>query len=290
MRNFSILMLIIIMSLGCAKRGEVSSSDQQATIRGYVFNVEDGKLIPDLKMLLMGSKDTTKIVSPSGKYIFKVEPGNYTLKIQKKGFETGNLSLDLNKPEDYKKDFILIKKKKLTPEEQAAQQHFKIGVTAFNEGNFNKAKTKFEFAYRLNPHDSLIVEYIEKTNNEISIIVDSLFKNALTQEAEKKNEKAIETYNNILSYEPQNEKAQKRIDEIEKLIAEKNKPEPRPEPKPQPKVNVENVYKQGLSLFSQGKYRAAIEKFNTILRYKPNHSGAKSYRKKAQTRLKALEG
>lgn len=290
MRKFSILMLITIMSIGCAKRGEVSSSKKQSTIRGYVFNVEDGNLIPDLKLSFIGSKDSTKIISSSGKYLFKFEPGSYILKIEKKGFETEKISLNLNTPKDYKKDFILMKKKKLTPEQQAAQQHFKIGMTAYNEGNLKKAKTEFDFANKLNPEDSLIVDYIEKTNNEISTIVDSLFKIALTQEAEKKNEEAIETYNNILSYEPQNEKAQKRIGEIEKLIADKNKPQPQPEPKPQPKVNVENVYKQGLSLFSQGKYRAAIAKFNTVLRYKPNHSGARSYKKKAQTRLKALGG
>jgi tetratricopeptide (TPR) repeat protein len=291
MKKTTFLFLItFLLFWSCAKRSQVSSTSEGPTIRGYVFNVEDGNLVPNLKLTLLGSKDTTRIISPTGKYLFKIEPGEYILRIQKEGFETENLTLNLSEPKDYKRDFILMKKKELTPEEQAAQQHFKIGVTAFNEGNFNKARTEFDFANKLNPDDTLTLKYIEKTNNKISDIVNSLFKVALQQEAKKQNKNAIETYKSILGYEPENEKAKERIDEIEKLIASKSKPKTKPKPKPKPTVNVENVYKQGLSLFSQGKYKAAIAKFNTVLKYKPNHSGARSYKKKAQTRLKALGG
>jgi len=146
-------------------------------------------------------------------------------------------------------------------------------------------------AQSLTPDSKMVKEYMIKVDEKIGIVVDSLNKEALGLEAAKKYKGALSKYEEILSYSPENQQARDRIDAINKLVAAaKPKPKPKPKPEPKPEVNVNKIYQQGISFFSQKKYKSAIAKFNQVLKYKPGHSGARTYRKKAQARLKALGG
>ena len=289
MKSYILVITILLLFLfGCTKTTDVKKSEKGVLLTGYVFNVETGNPVKNAKISLIGVKDTLTIYSPKGKYIFDITPGSYTLRIEKKGFETGEQTFKFSQKKDYQYDYILLKEKELTPLEKEAQVHLTNAVAAFNEGDLKKAKSELSIADSLTPNNVMVEEYQKKVNEKISLVVNSLYKEALGLEEKKKNKDALKIYEEILSYEPDNKKAKERLAAINELLTAK--PKPKPEPKPKPAVNVETIYKQGLSLFSQGKYKAAIAKFNTVLRYKSNHSGAKTYRKKAQSRLKALGG
>ncbi len=293
MKRYGIMaMALLLMTIGCAKKQGIRS-EKGVLLSGYVFNVETGNPVKNARVVLEGAKDTISITTPSGKYMFDVEPGIYNLVIEKKGFEKGQQKLKFSTKREYSFDYILMKEIPLTPEQKEAQQRLQSAMAAFTEGDVLKAKGELTIAAGLDPYNKMVTEYREKVNARIAEIADSLFTEGRSLEAAKKNNSALEVYEKVLSYQPDHADASARISAIKKALAEKPKPKPKPSDggtKPKPTVNVDAVYQQGISLFSQGKYKSAIAKFNTVLKYQPGHSGAKTYRSKAQKRLKALGG
>lgn len=296
MKRYMILggaLFLILILTGCGKKQGIQS-EKGVLLTGYIFNVETGNPVKNTQVSLQGAKDTISINSPTGRYAFDVEPGLYTLVIEKKGFEKGEQKLKFSTKREYNFDYILMKEIPLTPEQKEAQQRLQTAMAAFTEGDVLKAKAELNAATALDPNNKLVMEYTEKVDTRIGEIADSLYKVGLSLEGEKKNNDALRAYESALSYVPDHADARARIDAINKLLAAKPKPKPKPDnggdkPKPKP-VNVDAIYQQGISLFSQGKYKSAIAKFNTVLKYEPGHSGAKTYRAKAQKRLKALGG
>jgi tetratricopeptide (TPR) repeat protein len=287
------LVLLLILT-GCTKKQGIQS-EKGALLTGYVFNVETGNPVKNVDVSLQGAKDTVSITAPAGRYVFDVEPGTYTLVIEKEGFEKGEQKLKFSTKREYNFDYILVKEIPLTPEQKEAQERLQTAMAAFTEGDILKAKSELTTAAGLDPENRLVTEYTEKVDARIAAVADSLYKEGLGLEAGKKNSDALKIYEKVLRYQPDYANAKERIAAINKLLAEKAKPKPEPKPddggsKPKPTVNVDAIYQQGISLFSQGKYKAAIAKFNTVLKYEPGHSGAKTYRSKAQKRLKALGG
>jgi tetratricopeptide (TPR) repeat protein len=291
--KYSVVGFVIlgILFTGCAKKSGIRS-EKGVLLTGFVYNVETGNPVKSVDITLISKKDTLTLKSPTGKYIFDIEPGLYTLVIEKKGFEKGEQKLRFSKKKEYSFDYILLKERVLTPEEKEAQEHLTTAVAAFNTGDVKTAKNELSLAKNLDPKNPMVDEYMMKVDKKITTVVDSLYKEGLALESAKKNKEALAMYENILTYDPAHTSSKERIEAINKLLAEKPKPKPKPKdnPKPKPTVNVDAIYQQGISLFSQGKYKSAISKFNTVLKYKPGHSGAKSYRAKAQKRLKALGG
>ena len=287
--------VLFLFLFGCAKKQGIKS-EKGVLLSGYVFNVETGNPVKNANISIQGAKDTISIKTPTGRYVFDVAPGLYTLVIEKKGFKKGEQKLKLTTKREYSFDYILVKEIPLTPEQKQAQERLQAAMAAFTEGSVLKAKNELNIAAGLDPNNKLVMEYIAKVDGRIAEIADSLFKEGLSLEGAKKNKGALKVYAAVLSYQPDHADAKGRIDALNRLLAEKPKPKPKPKPsdggtKPKPKpVNVDALYQQGISLFSQGKYKAAIGKFNAVLRHKPGHSGAKTYRAKAQKRLKALGG
>lgn len=291
-RYYILVSVLFLILIGCAKK-EGIRSEKGVLLTGYVFNVETGNPVKNVFVSLQGTKDTVSITTPTGKYVFDVEPGLYKLVIEKEGFEKGEQRLKFSTRRQYSFDYILTKEIPLTPEQKEAQKRLQDAMAAFAEGDVLKAKGELAIAADLDPENKRVTEYIEKINTRIAEISDSLFAEGRSLEEAKKNKDALEVYEEVLSYQPDHEAAQARIEEINKLLAAEPKPKPKPSDggsTPKPTVNVDAVYQQGIALFSQGKYKSAIAKFNTVLSYEPGHSGAKTYRAKAQKRLKALGG
>jgi tetratricopeptide (TPR) repeat protein len=294
MKQCIILALSFVLILaGCAKKQGIRS-EKGVLLTGYIFDVETGNPVKNASVSLVGEKETLKLDAPSGKYVFDVEPGTYTLVIEKKGFEKGEQQLKFSTKREYNFDYILMKEIPLTPEQKEAQERLQAAMAAFTEGDVLKAKSELTTAMSLDPNNKMAAEQLVKVDARIAEIADSLYKEGLSLEGAKKNNDALKVYEKVLSYQSEHGDAKARIDAINKLLAEKPNPKPKPSdggetPKPKP-VNVDAIYQQGISLFSQGNYKAAIGKFNTVLKYQPGHSGAKTYRDKAQKRLKALGG
>lgn len=292
MKRFSfIFLLMLIVISGCAKKSQIKQSNTTAILHGWVFNVENGNPVKDVKIMLFNEKDTLVINSPTGKFSFQTKPGTYTVSVTKKGFLSEQNKISLTSTKEYKYDIILKKEIPLSPEQKEAQKHLALGIDLFKKGKFVEAKKELMIADSLTPKDNAITHNLTEVNKKISSIVDSLFNEGNALEKKKKFEDAYTVCQSILTYEPDNKNAQEKIDSINKIILAKQQPTPKPYVKTKTKkVNVENIYKQGLALYSKGKYREAIGKFNTVLRYSPSHKGARTYLKKAKVRLKALGG
>ena len=85
---------------------------------------------------------------------------------------------------------------------------------------------------------------------------------------------AIDAFNSILKKDPSNQEAQNLM-----AMCKNNQSE-----------QVDEIFNQGIRLYSDEKYNLAIKEFDTILKANPAHKGALEYKTRAQERLKALEG
>ena len=112
-RIIVVFCILGILFSGCTKRAGIKS-EKGVLLTGYVYNVETGNPLKSVDVSLLGEKDTLSLKSPTGKYIFDIEPGLYTLVIEKKGFEKGEQRLRLSKKKEYSYDYILLKERVLT--------------------------------------------------------------------------------------------------------------------------------------------------------------------------------
>jgi tetratricopeptide (TPR) repeat protein len=95
----------------------------------------------------------------------------------------------------------------------------------------------------------------------------------------------------------QNAEATTAIADLNKQLAAAPPKKPttvtKPPVTPPKKATAEEIaalYNKGVNYFSQGKYDEALKTFKQVLALDPNHKGAKDYKKRTETRLKAIKG
>jgi len=84
---------------------------------------------------------------------------------------------------------------------------------------------------------------------------------------------AMETFQEVLEQYPNDRSA---LDYIERCQRQLN-------------VLVDDLFKQGLSYYTQEQYALALREWDRVLEINPNHKGSQEYKRRAQERLRALQ-
>jgi hypothetical protein len=225
-----------------------------------------------------------------GKFTMKLKPGVYTMKVIIPGYKWKKVKMLIKTGET--RSYKLGLEKKMTEEEKQKEREFDnnfvTGVTLYNKGNNKGAMDAFERCLELKPDHEETKEYYEKAKMAFNVQFNVIKNKAEALENQGKLKDALEKYKELLDIDPMNKEIQDKVNALTKRLKR-----PKPKKPTTPTVtdtDINNWYKSGLSHFSNGNYRKAINMFNKVLRYRPGHSGAKKYLQRARTRLKALGG
>jgi tetratricopeptide (TPR) repeat protein len=198
------------------------------------------------------------------------------------------------------------------------------GMEQLRKGNYARARESFSRVLSLDPENSEAKRGMQELRNSIANeIALNLSKG---DEAMQKSEwkVAFDFYSQVLKTDPQNDrasqgkgKAQSML-EVSSLIAQG---QTKMQAVPPDFVNaiasfesalrldsnnqvaqnalkdairkldeeVERKYLEGISLFAKDQYQEAIDKWNEVLKMKPNHQGALDYKQQANERVRALK-
>jgi tetratricopeptide (TPR) repeat protein len=99
-------------------------------------------------------------------------------------------------------------------------------------------------------------------------------------------------YKLLVATDSLNEKARLRIERVDEKIKEKEKGKSTPATPSSKSVMtpeaIDKLYNEGVSKYFAEDYKAALELFKKILKYKSDHEGAKKYLTRTEARLKLL--
>jgi tetratricopeptide (TPR) repeat protein len=104
----------------------------------------------------------------------------------------------------------------------------------------------------------------------------------------QKNElaRAIEYWQKVLTLDANDSEAKRSIADLQTRIAATKKPPTKP--KKITKVEIEALYKKGVSYFTAEKYDLALKLFKQVLAHDPNHAGAKDYKGRTEGTIKGV--
>lgn len=192
---------------------------------------------------------------------------------------------------------------------------FKDGKSAYEKGDYIKAREYLEIALKNNPNSSEVKTLLTEVNNKLRIVEKEILEKADGMYSKGEYDNALEQYNTLLKISPNNEIYEIKVDNIQKIkdgmteidnlmnlgkysealdVVDKLKtlnPEDKNLDTIRDKI-MENLYKQISSLRVQadeliksGDYAKAVRRLETILKFDPNDVDAKSKLQIAKSKL-----
>ncbi|MGB3478702.1 MAG: hypothetical protein WBB67_06035 [bacterium] len=122
------------------------------------------------------------------------------------------------------------------------------------------------------------------------VCIDSLFDYARALEDSGKLADAYYYYNKVVAIDSLNETALTKMEEADSLLFQKKKDVSKQKSKTA-KISpeeIEKMYSTAVSKFLDEDYNGALSLLRTVLKYQPNHEGAKNYLVRTEARLKVL--
>ncbi|OQX51520.1 MAG: hypothetical protein B5M53_10940 [Candidatus Cloacimonas sp. 4484_209] len=274
----------------------IPKSPEYASISLKVYD-EDTKKPLNFNVNLERGERRNTFAGKLGRIKMKLLPGEYVMKVVIPGYKWKSIKLTL-KPGDVRAFKLGLKKKKTKEElvkEKEFDANFASGVTAFNKGEYKNAMLHLEKCLLLKPGNEDATAYYKKASSAFQKQFDEIKFAAEVLEKKGDYKGALKEYENLLNIDPGNNYVAAKVKEMNYKLKAPVKPEksstaPKPTTPAVSDVDIDKWYKTGLNYFSRGQYKKAITMFNKVLRYRPNHRGARKYLNKARTRLKALGG
>jgi len=278
---------------GAPKVGSIECVIQDQTSKGLLINST------------IDIKETNKRYKAiSGTFAMSLPAGNYTItatradyvdyiaKISVKPAIKSKFVFNLKKTEEAMKRDLALREKTMKISEGLNQ-----GKVYFSENNIVLAKKSFDAVIALDPANTEALDYLSRIALKKTELL-AVYANEAKQRAKAKDyKKAIEYWQKVLELDAQNAEATTAIADLNKQLAAAPPKKPttvtKPPVTPPKKATAEEIaaiYNKGVNYFSQGKYDEALKTFKQVLALDPNHKGAKDYRKRTETRLKAIKG
>lgn len=278
-------------SKGAPRVGSIECVAQDLTSKQLLDNT-----IVDIKELNKRYKATSGIFSmslPAGMYTITVSRPDYVdylAKITVKPGVQSKLVFNLKKTEEAQKLEAALRDK-----QQNIQAALSQGKIYYSEGNLNEARVAFERVLALDPDNAEAKGYLGQIETRKLELIASYSDEARNRVKAKDYNKAREYWKKVLDLDPNNAEAKSAVGTLQQQIAAAKKPDTKPPTKPAETkkptaAEIEALFKKGVNLFTAEKYDQALKTFNQVLALDPNHKGAKDYKKRTETRLKALGG
>jgi len=180
--------------------------------------------------------------------------------------------------------------------EEKIRTYMEQGKIYLAENNLEQAKTAFEMALSLDPTYRDAKESLENVELRRTQLVNYYSSEAEKQTEAKQYARAIESWQQVLLYYPENVTAKNAIADLRQRISAAQKPPTQPQKPAEPvkprvsKAEIEAMYKRGVSLFTNDRYDEALNVFKQVLALDPNHTGAQDYKRRTEARLRVLKG
>ncbi len=230
---------------------------------------------------------------PVGNYTITVSMVNYEDYIAKISVKPGvksKLIFNLKKTQE-----ALMREAVWAEKQNKIRTFFEQGKIYYTEGKINDAATAFQNCLALDPDHSEAKNFLTMIEPRRQELIRVYSAEARSRTAAKSYTQAIASWQKVLELDPNNSAAKTGIANIRNQIAAAKKPTTPTKPTTPSKptlsnAQVEALYNKGVSYFTSENYEAALRTFNQVLAARPNHSGAKDYKKRTQARLKILKG
>ncbi len=151
-----------------------------------------------------------------------------------------------------------------------ADQHYQDGLAEFEDGNYERALREFERALLYLPTHAGAKRMRRQTFSMIGL--RELTQKAKESYAQGDYVRAMAMFTQILESDPDNATALQYVERCQQRLNEL----------------AESHFNRGISLYAAEDYVAAIEEMEKALELNPNHRGAKEYKRRAESRLRAL--
>jgi len=239
-----------------------------------------------LKSERVSPKDAQKVIRRAGKIkerqkkeqldeLYKDAFGCYFKEDYEKSAEIFRKILELYPEEAMAKDYLRVK----IPQEEKkikAASLYQQALSDLADNNYDQAITGFQKALALDPAHKEAKDYLEqkipaKLAQDKRQKIDVLYRQALSDFADKKYDSAAESFKEILVLEPGEAQA---ADYIKVKIPDLLKAE-----------KIASLYPQALEYFKQADYEKSLQVFNEILSLDPGQKEAKDY---AQVKIPAI--
>jgi tetratricopeptide (TPR) repeat protein len=204
---------------------------------------------------------------------------------------------------------MLQKNQDMSPKEKFIVQGFLV----YRKNMFKDAVKEWEKAVSITgqpvTQEKLVIDnktlesYLEKSKNivyEQGLVkqTNELLQIGAELIAQKKYNRALEVFNEVLNMDPENvtaqgniNKCQFELDRLGKIKLEQSKPQEKPKPtvKKEPTEkeieDAEKHYQQGLMYYASGQLESAVKEWESAIRLNPGHDRAKSALDKTKKEL-----
>ncbi len=279
---------------GAPKIGSIECVIQDQMSKGLLTNATID--IKETNKRYKAMSGTFTMSLPIGNYTITATRADYTdyiAKISVKAATRSKFVFNLKKTEEAMKRDLAYREKTMKVTEGLNQ-----GKVYFSENNIVLAKKSFDAVIALDPSNAEALDYLSRIELKKTELLAVYANEAKQRTTAKDYKKAIEYWQKVLELDAGNAEATAAIADLNKQLAAAPTKKPptvtkKPPTEPPKKATAEEIaaiYNKGVNYFSQGKYDEALKTFKQVLALDPNHKGAKDYKKRTETRLKAIKG
>lgn len=252
--------------------------------------------IPDI---IVAISETGKRYHSAMNYFELTLPkGKYTLKVEKKDYETQVKTVEVSGKVKNKIEFMLVKSagtmkkeaESLTRQarQKQIQELLRNGLDYISKDSLLAAKNTFTRILQIDSTHAEAKSSLVFVNNRIQDIIAMSTRQAEVYRQQRNNAQSLSLYQKVLQFDPANQAALKAVADLSSKTTVVEKPTP--SLKKPTAAEIDALYKKGVSLFIQKNYDEALKIFKKVLTFEPNHAGANNYLKKTEARLKTLRG
>ncbi len=258
---------------------ELPSEKAEGVIACRVTDARTGSpLVATLTFL--GTEMPSLHTSPEGIFRLKLPASTYTVEARKDGYTSEQSEVTVPEAGIVACNFAL--RPELPMEEadrdRLIKEHMTRGLTCFAADSLFEAASEWTKVLRLDPTHEEARRLLSRVRGIIRADLVSTHRvKAIEHASRGQLQRAIQEWETILSLDPGNLEAKTQIRGLKARLGP-----------PLPRENINRLFRDGLSLFSEEKYKEALGVFDQVLKLDPAHKGASEYRDKAQARLKAM--
>ena len=265
---------------------------RHGVIAGSVIDETNQELITNVFLEIKELNKRFKI--RKGKFKLTLRGGGYTFELKKEGYNKRIQHVRVKPGRTVQYTFYMAKTPEAIKKAQQAESLeviMKRAVYFYNSDSLLQAKEQLKRALEIDPNYEDAKTYLAATNKKISQLIGIYRTNALVATDRRDYQTAIENWNKVLILDPENERAKGEIAVLKKLIGKKKVTPKVTKPKKKAsREEIEALYRRGVRLFGQKRYKEALKVFNSVLKLDPNHTGAKRYKARTEARLRAAGG
>ncbi|MFW6173435.1 MAG: tetratricopeptide repeat protein, partial [Elusimicrobiota bacterium] len=160
--------------------------------------------------------------------------------------------------------------------ERKVEEYYKNGMRSYENDDYEQSLVEFKkaigYAIRLGDEGwrEKLNEAVERTKNKIA---ENHYEKGYSYYQKNELKQAVEEFQKVLYYDPENEGAANKIKEIKKKMEEINRKE------------AEKLYNEAIKQYNAGNKEKAVELWKKVLEYNPDHKETL----KALERIRATE-